>query len=96
MKNQIIIYNDKSSSFQDLLEKDKHQSIIEIHSLKSCKNSCNCNMQSTARTLLTSLNKSFIERNCNYNLQRHNRRRVNSVRCGTESFSYLSPKIWDI
>ena len=41
MKKQIIIYNDKSSSFQDLLEKDKHQSIIEIHSLKSCKNSCN-------------------------------------------------------
>ena len=45
------------------------------------------------------LNEVFVERNCNYNLRGNNflnRRRVNSVRYGTESVSFLAPKIWDI
>ena len=42
---------------------------------------------------------SFLERNCNYSLRGNNflnRWRVNSVRYGTESVSFLAPKIWDI
>ena len=45
------------------------------------------------------LNEVFVERNYNYNLRGNNflnRRRVNSVRYGTESVSFLAPKIWDI
>ena len=36
---------------------------------------------------------------CNYNLQGNNflnRRRVNSVRHGTETVHFLSPKTWDV
>ena len=35
-------------------------------------------------------NEIFVERELSY------RRRVNSVRYGTESVSFLAPKIWDI
>ena len=38
-------------------------------------------------------------RNCNYNSRGNNflnKRRANSVRYGTESVSFLAPKIWDI
>ena len=41
----------------------------------------------------------FVERDCNYNLRSNNflnRRRVNSIRYGTESVSFLAPQIWDI
>ena len=41
----------------------------------------------------------FVPRLCNYNLCENNfleRRRVKSVRYGTESISLLAPKIWEI
>ena len=41
----------------------------------------------------------FVERDFNYNLLGNNflsRWRVNSVRYGTESVSFLAPKTWDI
>ena len=44
------------------------------------------------------MNEIFVERN-NYSLRGNNvltRRRVNSVRYGTETVSFLAPKIWDI
>ena len=44
-------------------------------------------------------NEIFVERNNNYSLRGNNvltRRRVNSVRCGTETVSFLAPKLWDI
>ena len=90
-----ITYNDNSSCFQDLLNKD---SSVSIH-------------HRNIRTLATEifkflhglspeiLNEVFIERNFNYNLRGNNflsRRRVNSVRYGTKSVSFLGPKIWDI
>ena len=46
-----------------------------------------------------SFNEIFVERNNNYSLRGNNvltRRRVNSVRYGTETVSFLAPKIWDI
>ena len=45
------------------------------------------------------LNEVFVPRQCNYALRGNNfleRRRVKSVRYGTESVSSLAPKIWEI
>ena len=45
------------------------------------------------------LNEAFVPRQCNYELRGNNflgRRRVKSVRYGTESISSLAPKIWEI
>ena len=45
------------------------------------------------------MNEIFVEKNNNYSLRGNNvltRRRVNSVRYGTETVSFLAPKIWDI
>ena len=90
-----ITYNNKSSSFQDLLDKENS---VAIH---------HRNIRTVAREtfkvlhwlLPPLLNEVFVERNCNYNLRGNNflnRRRVDSVRYGKESVSFLAPKIWDI
>ena len=45
------------------------------------------------------MNEIFVERNNNYSLRGNNvltRRTVNSVRYGTETVSFLAPKIWYI
>ena len=45
------------------------------------------------------MNEIFVERNSNYTLRGNNvltRRKANSVRCATETVSFLAPKIWDI
>ena len=88
-----IAYKNKSSSFQDFLDRDNS---VTIH-------------HRNIRTLATgtyevqqglsppSLNEVFVERDCNYNLQRNyflNRRRVKSVRYDTETISYLASKFW--
>ena len=87
-----IVYNSKSSSFQDLFDKDNS---VTIHHQKSrCRN-----IQSFRRLSSPLLNKVFIKQNCNYNLWGNNflnTQRVNSVGYGTESVSFLAPKIWDI
>ena len=73
-----ITFNDKSSSFQNLLEKD------------------NKFLRGLSPPLM---NEIFAERNSNYSLRGNNvltRRKVNSVRYGTETVSLLAPKIWDI
>ena len=87
-----ITYNNKSSSFQDLLFKDNsvtiHHRTLAIETFKVLH-----------RLSLPLLNEVFVERNCNYNLQGSNflnRRRVNSIKYGTESVSFLVSKIWDI
>ena len=44
-------------------------------------------------------NEVLVPRRCNYELRGNNfleRRRVKSVRYGTESISSLAPKIWEI
>ena len=90
-----ITYNNKSSSFQDLLDKDNsvtiHHRNIRTLAIETFKV-----LHGLSPPLL---NEVFVERNCNYNLRGNNflnRRRVNSVRYGTESVSFLAPKIWDI
>ena len=45
------------------------------------------------------LNEVFVPRQCSYELRGNNfleRRRVKSVRYGTESISSLAPEIWEI
>ena len=90
-----IIYNDKSLPFQKLLEKDNsftmHHKNIKILATEAYKF-----LQGLSPPLM---NEIFVERNNNYSLRGNNvltRRRVNSVRYGTETVSFLAPKIWDI
>ena len=86
-----ITYNDKSSSFQNLLEKDNsvtiHHRNIKILATETYKF-----LQGLSPPLM---NEIFVERNNNYSLRGNNvltRRRVNSVRYGTETVSFLAPK----
>ena len=86
-----ITYNNKSSSFQNLLEKDSsvtiHHRNIRTLAIETFKV-----LHGLTPPLL---NEVFVERNCNYNLRGNNflkRRTVNSVRYGTESVSFLAPK----
>ena len=88
-----IIYGDKQSSFEKLLEKDSHVSIhkgnIQILATKMHKVS-----KGISPLQITVL---FARRNENPYDLRHNTEFlqpfVNYVRCGTESISYLGPKI---
>ena len=83
-----ITYNDKSSSFQNLFEKDNsvtlHHRNIEILATGTYKF-----LQGLSPPLM---NETFVERNNNYNLWGNkvlNRR-------GTETVSFLPPKPWNI
>ena len=91
-----IIYKDKKSSFEELLDKD---SSVSIH---------NRNMQILATELYKikmgmsrgHMNEIFKLREQNpYNLRQNSdflRPAVNTVFHGTESLAYLGPKIWDM
>ena len=90
-----ITYNDRSLTFQELLEKDNS---VTIH---------HRNTQVLATEIYkvlnglspSILNDIFVPALYPYNFRRQNtlqRRRVKSVRYGTESLSFLGPKIWDI
>ena len=90
-----ITYNDKSSSFQNLLEKDNsvtiHHRNIKILATETYKF-----LQGFFPPLM---NEIFVERNNNYSFRGNSlltTRIVNSVRYGTEAVSFLAPKIWDI
>ena len=89
-----IIYCEKQSSFEELLQKDSSVSIHErnIQTLAT-------EMYKVSKGMPPSqINKLFARRIENlYNL-RHSAKSlqpfVNSVRCVTESISYFGPKIW--
>ena len=90
-----ITYNDKSSTFQELLDKDKSVSIhhrnirvlaTEIYKVSHWYS-------------LAILNEVFVPSHCKYHFRKNNsleRRRISTVRHGTESLSFLGPKLWDI
>ena len=86
-----ITYKDKSSTFQELLEKDSsisiHQKLaIEIYKV----------LHGFSPPIL---NDIFVPVSCPYTFHRNDklqRRRVNSVTHGTESISFLGPKIWNL
>ena len=90
-----ITFDDRSSSFEDLLKKDN---LVSIH---------HRNIQALATEMfkvknniaLEIMKELFAPKMSSYDLRNNNsfkRRRVNSVWHGTESVSYLGPKIWDL
>ena len=90
-----IIYNDKQSSFNELLEKDGSVSIHE-RNLQVIA----AEMYKISNGLSTLLMKHIfpIKRNP-YNLRQNSqfsRPRINTVYHRTESVSSLGPKIWDL
>ena len=87
-------YNDKSLPFHKLLAKCNsvtiHHRNIKILATETYKF-----LQGLFPSLM---NEIFVERNNNYSFPGNNvltRRRVNSVRYGTETVFFLAPKIWD-
>ena len=90
-----IKYNDKSSSYRELLIKDRS---VTIHhrDIRALGIKINKVMQEISPPVL---NEVFVPRECNYELCGNSfleRRRVKSVRYGTESISSGDPKIWEI
>ena len=89
------IYNDKQSSFNELLEKDGSVSIHE-RNLQVLATE----MYKISNGLSTPLMKDIFSINRNpYNLRQNSqfsRPRINTVYHGTESISNLGPKIWDL
>ena len=90
-----ITYGDRSSSFENLLKKDNSVSIhhrniqVLVTEMFKVKNNI-------APEIMKEL---FASKMSSYDLRNNNsfkRRRVNSVWHGTESVSYLGPKIWDL
>ena len=90
-----IVYNDKKSSFEELLEKDNS---VSIH---------HRNLQVLATEMFKVHNdlspaivrELFHERNNNYNLRQFSEfaiPNVKSVHHGSESISVLGPKIWNL
>ena len=90
-----MTYKDKSSTFQELLEKDN--SVSTHHT----------NLQKLAIVIYKVLhsfsqpilNDIFVPVSGSYNFRRNDtlqRQRVNFIRHGTESISFLGPKIWDL
>ena len=89
-----IVYNDNSSSFEALLEKSGS---VKIH---------HSNLQQLAVEIYKALNdlsshlmsELFTFRNTGYNLRggkKLNSNTVKTVNNGTETISYLAPKIWE-
>ena len=90
-----ITYQDRMSTFQELLIKDNS---VSIH---------HRNLQVLATEMFKIYNglspdilsEVFIPKTSLYNLRRNDtfkRRQVHSVYHGTESLSFLGPKIWDL
>ena len=81
-----ITYNDKSSFFQNLLEKDNsvtiHHRYIKILATETYKF-----LQGLSPSFM---NEIFVEKNNNYSLRNNvlTRQRVNSMRYGTETVSF--------
>ena len=96
-----ITYNDKSSSYSELLTKDRSITIHHrnIRALKF-RNLQNLEIYKVIQGISPPLlNEVFVPRQYNYDLRGSNfleRRRVKSVSYGPESISFLAPKIWEI
>ena len=91
-----IIYNDKQSSFTELLNKDNSVS-IHIRNIQRLAIEMFRFYNGLSPPLMNNIFKLKAE--SPYNLRQvseFSRPMVKSVYLGTESISYLGPKIWDI
>ena len=90
-----IVYNDKKSSFKELLKTDK-SCPIHITSLQVLATE----MFKVYRNISPSIVRLLFQlRNNDYNFQQFSQfdsPNVKSVFCGTESIAFLGPKIWNI
>ena len=79
-----LVYSDNTSTFKELLDKDKY---VSVH-------------HKNIQVLTTEIMNSIFEiKNIEYNLRNKNNfksRRINSVRYGIDSLTYLGPKIRNI
>ena len=90
-----ITYSDNISTFEELLKKDNsvsiHQKNLQILATEMFK---------VYKSMSSSiLNDIFVPKVSNYNLRVNSyfeSRKVTSVHHGTESLSFLGPKIWDL
>ena len=90
-----ITYSDSKSTFEELLNKDNsvsvHHSNLQVLAIKMFKIKNNMAPEF--------LNEIFQNRALLYNLRTNSNfssRRVNPVYHGTESLSFLGPKIWEL
>ena len=93
---QRIIYNDKQSSFTELLNKDNSVS-IHIRNMRRLPIEMFRFYNGLSPLLMNNVFKLKAEKS--YNLRQvseFSRSMVKSEYHGTESISYLGPKIWDI
>ena len=91
-----IIYNDKQSSFTELLNEDNSVS-IHIRNIQRCAVEMFRFYNGLSPPLMNNIFKLRAENS--YNLRQvseFSRPMVKSVYQGTESISYLARKIWDI
>ena len=91
----LITYQDNTSTFQELLNKDNSVSIhhrnlqvlvTEMFKIHRCLSP-------------EFLSETFVSKASSYSLRRNDtfeKRKVHSVYHGTESLSFLGPKIWDL
>ena len=90
-----IVYIDKKSSFKELLETEKSV-LIHIKNLKVLATE----MFKVYRNISPPIVRQLFQlRNNDYNLRQFSQfdlPNVKSVFCGTESISFLGPKIWNI
>ena len=91
-----MTYCDKTSSYEELLEKDGlvsiHHRNIQSLAIEMCKVK-----NELVPTITANISGTMPENH--YNLQNYNDFRIPFARTvyhGTESISYLGPKIWDI
>ena len=90
-----LIYGDKTSSFEELLEQDKNAS-IHTWNLQMLATEMFKGYRSMSLPIFSKL---FRQRDICYNLRSNSNFAVPNVKFvfhGSESISYLGPKIWDI
>ena len=91
----MITYQDNTSTFQELLNKD-NSVLIHHRNLPALE----AEMFKIYRGLSPEiLRETFVSKTSSYNLRRNDtfeKRKVHSVYHGTESLSFLGPKIWDL
>ena len=90
-----ITYNDKSSSLRKLLEKDNFATIHD-RNIKILATGTYKFLQGLSSPLI---NNFFMKRSNNYSLRGNKvltTRRLNLVRYGNETVSFLALKIWNI